>query len=108
MTAESGTQTEAIAQSAPADLETRDMLLNIGPAHPAMHGIVRIVAKLDGEQIKGAVEALPSVQREAVMLAYFSGLIHREIAARTGVPLGTVIGCRVGSGDFAHLHLRGR
>ena len=65
-------------------------------------------AKLDGEQIKGAVEALPSVQREAVMLAYFSGLIHREIAARTGVPLGTVIGCRVGSGGFAHLHLRGR
>ncbi len=64
-------------------------------------------AKLDGEQIKGAVEALPS-RREAVMLAYFSGLIHREIADRTGVPLGTVIGCRVGSGDFAHLHLRGR
>ncbi len=30
------------------------MLLNIGPAHPAMHGIIRIVAKLDGEQIKDA------------------------------------------------------
>ena len=27
-------------------LETRDMMLNIGPAHPAMHGIVRIVAQL--------------------------------------------------------------
>ena len=36
------------------DLETRDMLLNIGPAHPAMHGIVRIVAVLDGERIKEA------------------------------------------------------
>ncbi|MAE76715.1 MAG: NADH-quinone oxidoreductase subunit NuoD [Planctomycetes bacterium] len=35
-------------------LETRDMLLNIGPAHPAMHGIIRIVAKLDGEQIEEA------------------------------------------------------
>jgi NADH-quinone oxidoreductase subunit D len=32
-------------------LETRDMLLNIGPAHPAMHGIIRIVARLDGEQV---------------------------------------------------------
>ncbi len=31
--------------------ETRDMLLNVGPAHPAMHGIIRIVTKLDGEQI---------------------------------------------------------
>ena len=42
------------AQNAPADLETRDMMLNIGPAHPAMHGIVRIVTKLDGEQIQDA------------------------------------------------------
>ena len=32
-------------------LETRDMMLNIGPAHPAMHGIIRIVTKLDGERI---------------------------------------------------------
>jgi NADH-quinone oxidoreductase subunit D len=36
------------------ELETRDMMLNIGPAHPAMHGIIRIVAKLDGEEIKDA------------------------------------------------------
>jgi len=36
------------------DFETRDMLLNIGPAHPAMHGIVRVVAKLDGEIIEEA------------------------------------------------------
>jgi NADH-quinone oxidoreductase subunit D len=35
-------------------VETRDMLLNVGPAHPAMHGIIRIVAKLDGEQIVDA------------------------------------------------------
>ncbi len=37
-----------------ANLETRDMMLNIGPAHPAMHGIIRVVAKLDGEQIEAA------------------------------------------------------
>lgn len=34
--------------------ETRSMLLNIGPQHPAMHGIVRILAELDGETIVGA------------------------------------------------------
>jgi NADH-quinone oxidoreductase subunit D len=34
-------------------LETREMLLNVGPAHPAMHGIIRIIARLDGEQVKG-------------------------------------------------------
>jgi NADH-quinone oxidoreductase subunit D len=34
--------------------ETRSMLLNVGPSHPAMHGIVRIVAELDGETVLGA------------------------------------------------------
>ena len=30
------------------------MMLNIGPAHPAMHGIIRLVVNLDGEQIHDA------------------------------------------------------
>src|SRR5437868_13475319 len=38
---------------APHELKTREMLLNVGPAHPAMHGIIRIVTRLDGEQIMG-------------------------------------------------------
>src|SRR5437667_3469298 len=36
----------------PGELETREMLLNVGPAHPAMHGIIRIITKLDGEVVK--------------------------------------------------------
>lgn len=38
----------------PADYqvtESRSMLLNIGPSHPAMHGVIRIVAELDGETV---------------------------------------------------------
>jgi NADH-quinone oxidoreductase subunit D len=46
--------TDLTDQLNPTHLETRDMLLNIGPAHPAMHGIVRIVTKLDGERIEAA------------------------------------------------------
>jgi len=34
--------------------ETRRMLLNIGPSHPAMHGVIQIVAELEGEEIKAA------------------------------------------------------
>ena len=34
--------------------ETRSMLLNVGPQHPAMHGIVRIITELDGETVIGA------------------------------------------------------
>ena len=30
---------------------TESMLLNVGPSHPAMHGIVRIVTELDGEKV---------------------------------------------------------
>lgn len=33
---------------------------------------------------------LPDYQREAVKLSFFEGLSHREIAAKTGTPLGTV------------------
>jgi NADH-quinone oxidoreductase subunit D len=33
------------------ELEAEGMTLNIGPQHPATHGTLRIVARLDGEQI---------------------------------------------------------
>ncbi len=36
------------------ELETEGMTLNIGPQHPATHGTLRIVARLDGEQIISA------------------------------------------------------
>ena len=36
------------------ELETEGMTLNIGPQHPATHGTLRIVAKLDGEQVIAA------------------------------------------------------
>jgi NADH-quinone oxidoreductase subunit D len=33
------------------ELQTEDMTLNIGPQHPATHGTLRIIARLDGEQV---------------------------------------------------------
>ena len=36
------------------EIETEGMTLNIGPQHPATHGTLRIVAKLDGEQVVSA------------------------------------------------------
>ena len=36
------------------ELQTGDMTLNLGPQHPATHGTLRIVARLDGEQVVDA------------------------------------------------------
>ncbi len=36
------------------------------------------------------IEHLPEAQRDAVHLAYFGGLSQRQIAAQTGIPLGTI------------------
>ena len=33
------------------DLPTKNMILNIGPQHPATHGVLRIVCEIDGETI---------------------------------------------------------
>jgi len=33
---------------------------------------------------------LPAEQREAVMLSFFAGLTHAELAERLGEPLGTI------------------
>jgi RNA polymerase sigma-70 factor (ECF subfamily) len=40
--------------------------------------------------LKEYMRILPRLQREAVELAFFKGLSHREIAAATHAPLGTV------------------
>ena len=42
------------------------------------------------EKVRGVLKDLPMEQQKSVELAFFEGLTHSEIAARTGDPLGTV------------------
>lgn len=44
----------------------------------------------ESEQTRRLVAELPPEQREVIDLAYFAGYTQAEIAARVGVPLGTV------------------
>ncbi len=55
------------------------------------HGADEEVAASDTAQIFSRVLAtLPVAQREALTFAFYRGLSQREIAAHTGIPLGTI------------------
>ncbi len=42
------------------------------------------------EMLGRVLQSLPAAQREAIQLAYYKGMSQREIAAHTGIPLGTI------------------
>jgi RNA polymerase sigma factor (sigma-70 family) len=54
-----------------------------GADHQALGAVV-------AGQVRAALGGLPAEQRQALALAYFGGYTQREVAALTGVPLGTV------------------
>ncbi len=44
----------------------------------------------ENTRLKEAISDLPEAQRVLIEQAYFGDLSHREIASRTGLPLGTI------------------
>src|SRR5690349_22574564 len=49
-------------------LATQDMVLNIGPQHPATHGVLRLRLTLDGERIQRAEPVIGYMHRGAEKL----------------------------------------
>ncbi len=49
-----------------------------------------VFARLEAEQVRGALSRLPAEQRDLIELGFFGGITHEEIAKRTATPLGTV------------------
>src|SRR5437016_2656117 len=70
-------RTEALLQKHLADarinveLETEGMVLNIGPQHPATHGTLRVVVKLDGERVVSADPVIGYMHRGYEKLTEF-------------------------------------
>jgi NADH-quinone oxidoreductase subunit D len=53
------------------ELDTGDMILNLGPQHPATHGTLRIVVRLDGERVLAADPVIGYMHRGYEKLAEF-------------------------------------
>lgn len=55
--------------SVAVELQTPDMTLNIGPQHPSTHGVLRLVAKVDGERVYDVQPAIGYMHRGYEKLA---------------------------------------
>jgi NADH-quinone oxidoreductase subunit D len=53
------------------ELDTGDMILNLGPQHPATHGTLRLVVRLDGERVVSADPIIGYMHRGYEKLAEF-------------------------------------
>ena len=56
-----------------------------GPKHDETVNSELVISK-----VRSTIDRMPPEQRKLLEMAYFEGLTHSEIAARTGEPLGTV------------------
>ncbi len=64
-----------------ADFDTAEMSLSIGPAHPATHGVLRVVLDMDGERIRDARPVIGYMHRGFEKLAEYRD--YRQIMALT-------------------------
>lgn len=53
------------------ELDTGDMILNLGPQHPATHGTLRLVVRLDGERVLSADPVIGYMHRGYEKLTEF-------------------------------------
>ena len=69
---------ERAAPAIPRDVQTEEMIFNLGPQHPATHGVLRVVVRTDGEVVLGCQPLIGNLHRcaEKIIesLSYVQGL----------------------------------
>ena len=65
----------------PTSRRTEELLLNMGPQHPATHGVLRVVLELDGERIVKATPDLGYLHRGVEKLC--EGLAYMQVIPHT-------------------------
>jgi NADH-quinone oxidoreductase subunit D len=68
-----------IRDKADQELHTTDMTLNVGPQHPATHGVLRVLVTLDGERIETVEPVIGYMHRSFEKLAEYRD--YRQIIA---------------------------
>ncbi|MEA2604000.1 MAG: hypothetical protein QOF89_4992 [Acidobacteriota bacterium] len=58
--------------------------------HASPEGVESVFIHERRERVRGEMEKLPPEQRQVLEMAFYEGLSQSEIAARAGLPLGTV------------------
>ena len=61
-----------------------------GPDHESALGASLVLDRERRQRVRSELQAIPEEQRTVLELAFYHGLTQREIAERTGIPLGTV------------------
>jgi RNA polymerase sigma-70 factor (ECF subfamily) len=85
-----------IARNRRIDVLRRQTDADINPDEPSLQpepfeaADDRLTVAEREDQVRAALAALPDEQRDLLRQAFYEGLSHRDIAERSGLPLGTV------------------
>jgi NAD(P)H-quinone oxidoreductase subunit H len=60
------------------DIDTNDMVVNIGPQHPSTHGVLRLIATLDGERVKRLEPVIGYLHRSKEKMAETRSLFQYQ------------------------------
>lgn len=60
------------------DIETNDLVINIGPQHPSTHGVLRLISTLDGEIVKNIEPVIGYLHRSKEKMAESRSLFQYQ------------------------------